>query len=644
MALISTNDFINPGTGYKPGSSLPPGSGAFQTNNPPLARTSLPRILNGEVPDHAAALSSKPTNSKFLDVMAKRNKLIGEGGTPGAPLPGSKMYFFRQFLEAFGQKGQNNICLISDWNGLNFQGFCVKSNSSDLLTVDASNGSLLQAAFKEWYHDMKELAKYTAEYQDQRWLNWVENLPKKMALDEVTKALADVVPALIEVKVPEKYEQQIELDKKYSTFSMPDWDNASQEIDTIFSALVTLTPNQNHRQMPIFTGYVEEYVLTQRKKALEKLNKKLLGSTDDANSAASPADCPAPPRPLGIFGGGLGANGAYTSGVVQCGSLNLPAEAPTDFIQISRMIPYFPTKAHVNGNQKDTKLKETPGFQLAGVKHLTRRGGGNIGYMNSIEAGTKVWECLAQKIQTSWEIACASSLYIPFRIFQGYRKERTPNISEGISLHDLGLAIDIDPSLNGNGIDWTRGVFTNAWLQSTVENEEINALGVYSEKAEDLIDNVYEDVSRLIPIIGAMPWIFRGDKYRRSHQYDDAYGVYEEGLGTYLNSMHKENIICPINSNPLLWVLVFCESSGMKWGNGTFMRKRYRGGNDWNDSEKNKLDKIFNINNVVDRVRAVSWKTEGLNDHMHFQYWGGKSFITYEEIGEAARLSGVDYK
>jgi len=141
-----------------------------------------------------------------------------------------------------------------------------------------------------------------------------------------------------------------------------------------------------------------------------------------------------------------------------------------------------------------------------------------------------------------------------------------------------------------------------------------------------------------------MPWIFRGDKYRRTHQYDDAYGVYKEELGTYLTSLHKGNIICPINSNPLLWVLVFCESSGMKWGNGTFMKKRYRGGNDWNDGEKNKLDRIFNINNVVERVRAISWKQDARNDHMHFQFWDGIGKITYEEIAEAARLSGVDYK
>ena len=73
------------------------------------------------------------------------------------------------------------------------------------------------------------------------------------------------------------------------------------------------------------------------------------------------------------------------------------------------------------------------------------------------------------------------------------------------------------------------------------------------------------------------------------------------------------------------------------------MRRRYRGGNDWDDIERKKLDRIFKIDNVVERVRAISWKTKDHDDHTHFQYWSGGSFITFEEIAEAAKLSGVKY-
>ena len=35
----------------------------------------------------------------------------------------------------------------------------------------------------------------------------------------------------------------------------------------------------------------------------------------------------------------------------------------------------------------------------------------------------------------------------------------------------------------------------------------------------------------------------------------------------------------------------------------------------------------------MERVRAISWKQEGRNDHMHFQFWNGqKSVVTWKEI------------
>jgi hypothetical protein len=489
------------------------------------------------------------------------------------------------------------------------------------------------------------MAKIEGLMEDAIFLQWLASLEKNLAIKNINNSLKDAKERLKKVKSPENVETSLLIDITYSEFNKADWTHNDKQVETIFSSLYGASPNPVQGTMPIYTGYVEEYVLTERKKQLEDLKKRFLGVTNDASSAATPADCPSPPRPLGIFGGGTKANGAMASGIVQCGSLNLPAQAPDNYVDLARLIPYFPEKKDVVSGKMDTKLKEVPGYQVVGVKHLTRRAGNNISYINSADYRSKVWECLAQKIQTSWEMACAQSVFIPFRMFAGYREEGTPNINKGISLHDLGLAIDIDPSLNGNGLDWTKGVFTNAWLQGTVGHEEMDALGVYADKIYDLADNVYEDVTggSDIPIVSVLPWWFRGDRYRRSEDYDDAFGVYEEDLGTYLKSQHKDNIICPINSNPLLWVLVFCETSGMKWGNGTFMRKRYRGGHDWLPAEKAKLDRIFKINNVVDRVRAISWKTKGLNSHMHFQYWGGDSTITYEEIGEAARLSGVDY-
>jgi len=615
MAMTSINDFV-----------------ADQVNRPPLMRSSLPRILNGEVPDHADIIASKPMNSKLLDLQARKQELE------------SKMGYFDEFLVAFKNRGQDNICLVEE--GLNPDwGFCVKVGGSNLRTLDISPGSALQSAYKLWYADLKELARTEVMLADRDWMMWVENLPKHLALEAITDSLTKepggVNVRLSQVKKDTKKNENI--DKAHSAFYMPAWAEGDKQRQNIRAFLGSTTPGKDSRVMPMVEGYIEEYVQTQRKKHLEDSRKRILGSTDDQSSTATKADCPAPPRSLGIFGGSRKINGAYSAGVVQCGSLDIGA-APEDYVQLARHIPYYPKKSDVMAGNKDDKLKRTPGYQLAGIKHLTRRSGGNISYINSGDYGTKVWGCLAQKIQSSWETACVTSKYIPFRIFAGYRKEKTPNIDTGISLHDLGLAIDIDPSLNGNDIDWTRGVFTNAWMKRTVGDEDIDALGVYAEEAEDLMDNVYEDWWGMSGGTSETFWDRAStDRLRRSETYDGAYGAYEEDLGTYLTSAHKDNIICPINSNPLLWVLVFCETSGMRWGNGTFMRKRYRGGSDWLPAEKDKLDRIFGITNVVDRVRAISWKTEILNDHMHFQFWGGKSFITFEEIAEAARLNGVVY-
>ena len=96
--------------------------------------------------------------------------------------------------------------------------------------------------------------------------------------------------------------------------------------------------------MPIYTGYVEGFVMMQRKKTLEELKKKILGSAGDAAGIAAAADCPSPPRPLGIFGGGVSVDGAFSAGVIQCGSLRLPRIAPDNYVDLASLIPYFRRK------------------------------------------------------------------------------------------------------------------------------------------------------------------------------------------------------------------------------------------------------------------------------------------------------------
>ena len=93
----------------------------------------------------------------------------------------------------------------------------------------------------------------------------------------------------------------------------------------------------------------------------------------------------------------------------------------------------------------------------------------------------------------------------------------------------------------------------------------------------------------------------------------------------------KGSIIVPPGSDPVSWVILFCEKSGMKWGNGSFLKKRWRGGKVWSEEEKKRISTIFGIDNIVDRVKAISWNSR-IEDHMHFHYWAGGSVIRWKEI------------
>jgi hypothetical protein len=97
----------------------------------------------------------------------------------------------------------------------------------------------------------------------------------------------------------------------------------------------------------------------------------------------------------------------------------------------------------------------------------------------------------------------------------------------------------------------------------------------------------------------------------------------------------KGSLIVPAEANPTLWVIRFCEKSGMKWGNGFFLKKRWSGwgrssAKTWTKEEKDRISNIFGIKNIVDRVQAISWKSH-IEDHMHFHYWGAGSLVSWSD-------------
>ena len=95
--------------------------------------------------------------------------------------------------------------------------------------------------------------------------------------------------------------------------------------------------------------------------------------------------------------------------------------------------------------------------------------------------------------------------------------------------------------------------------------------------------------------------------------------------------------IVPSGANPTLWVILFCEKSGMRWGNGKFLKQRHRGGSTWSSQEKETISGIFQIPNIVDRIQAISWDNSRIDDHMHFHFWAGKTLIPWKDISDASK-------
>jgi len=113
------------------------------------------------------------------------------------------------------------------------------------------------------------------------------------------------------------------------------------------------------------------------------------------------------------------------------------------------------------------------------------------------------------------------------------------------------------------------------------------------------------------------------------------------GIGEKKASYNKDikeaegQLIVPPGANPVVWLLTFCERSGMKWGNSFFLRKRFVGGKQtWTPAEQRRIAAIYGIPDIVARINAISWPVTSVDKHMHFQYYAGGPIITWEEIEE----------
>ena len=296
-----------------------------------------------------------------------------------------------------------------------------------------------------------------------------------------------------------------------------------------------------------------------------------------------------------------------------------------------------------------------------------------------------VWACIADKIRDGWEAACNVSGYVPFRIFDGIKgyentseKIKTSGYTvyqPGLHIGSWGLSINVDSPVagyNGNG-DPVYSVFTGMWTPKFVEQhtDELYELGVLYFDPRGTVSAAAREMFGAFSDAGskykdnAYQGFFERDR-RQAQTWKDAEDSYwtsarEEDYDKVMKSAHGSEIV-GIDVDPVLWVLTFCERTGMKWGNSFFLRKRFRGpktgitilgidtslwapsGNSdaallanapvgWNIEEQKRISAIYGIEDIVARINAISFPQTSYDAHMHFQYFSGPGIIPWEDLG-----------
>lgn len=378
-----------------------------------------------------------------------------------------------------------------------------------------------------------------------------------------------------------------------------------------------------------------------KKEAYKKLFNKLQGAIKNVNPLAvsKPAECAGQPEKLGDKTAPKGTVPLYGKSSKpgnNCSDIKIIT--PSNFKELSGMIPYYPEKTDFQFSGKEsrtkTKIHTIEGFNLDTFNY-DARGSGNTtdtSVSKTIKTSPPVWACIADDISFMWKEACVLSGYYPFEITTGIRGSSAPNkkgisaYTTGMSLHSYGLAIDVDPPIAGYSPDGKQilSVFTGAWTYKIMKNhaEELHELGVFSENAETLQKNALD-----------------GDRPRLVQDWKSAPGAYVKDRYDKIMKSSSGQPIVPLNSNPTLWVILFCQKSGMKWGNGMFLKKRFRGGKTWSKPEQKRISEIYGIDNIVEKVKNISWNTN-LESHMHFQKWNGAGLVSWEDIKKVKKEMG----
>ena len=409
-----------------------------------------------------------------------------------------------------------------------------------------------------------------------------------------------------------------------------------------------------------------------KESALTKIQEQIINQIEQLSSqgVVPDPDCPQP-LTLRALSAGIPTPKVWNPDSIRVDQLNCANKeirVVSNYNDLKTMINWqiplpfiegpFDTLATNRFSTKVTGLKDAAPsvFQAKEFKYRARGARNTETYRDS----PKVWSCISKHLAKAWEAACNISGYVPFRITSGIKgwDKTGPAVAyqSGISVDALGLSINVDPPIAGYSSDGdpVYSVFTGMWTPRFVEahTEELYELGVLyydptpfgklSDAGSVYADNAYQGFFER-ERREAQNW------YSAEHSYNgpSAEGDPKPDYDKIMDAAGGSPIVPP-GANPVLWVLTFCEKSGMKWGNSFFLRKRFRGTktgtsilgfdfrNDapiaWSDDERKRIDSIYGITDLVARINAISWPATTIDKHMHFQYYAGSPIIRWEEI------------
>jgi hypothetical protein len=570
------------------------------------------------VPDHAYALATKPSLGDLEKLDKQEKELV------------PRIEYFEQFLDS--------LKLFDGTSGSGFVTVC----------QDTSDGkpSPYKIYCKDGIVDQSPESVFNNDYRQH--LQNLKKLQEIQILKEGEVLAQARLGSVVQLQAQEKEYKTLYEDAKDLVEEAPDGESIKDIWNLLNTTFVEYIDRSNLTGVPYDLQLAAFLIVAPEayKKILTKFESAI--NTSQPQTAQKLADCI--PGPVSLSSATSRTATTRTTDVMGSNCVEvrpLLNDTPTNAAQILKIIGYQddivedPKKSDFEpykgrSSNKKTNVHLLDAFKTSTFRYPAR--GLNTEIVN--KESPPVWACIVDVLREGWKQACEESNYYPFAITNGIKASQEPKTTgnvaytTGLSLHAFGLAIDIDPQITGfsKSKKSLNSVYTGAWTPYfNMQMLQLAELGVYEKSLDQLNKNAFEDENRprLVQNFANAP-----DSYLQEGDDND----FQPRDRRYFDIMNeaKGGPIVPPGANPTLWIILFCEKTGMKWGNANFLKKRHGGGAAWNSAEKKEISALFGIDNIVDRVQAISWNAKHDN-HMHFQFWAGQSgLITWKELEDAS--------